>query len=568
MQDLTLIITSIICGLLNWLILFLQSIDPSLLQNVILGMLALLVPVGVGVLSFFFSERAKGNLASNLELYILLKTVLKADKIVIFSFVSLFLLSLYNINYIYKILGFSFFLFYIIWILSNPFKNIWKWFLENTKDFSIIFLKSLSVRGNKNTILSSWQALWLGTGEKQNELDFTKIFISHVDEALKHGDLELALELSQIYVSNIEKRERISIGYEILPKVLEWNEILWNKQQFWNKRFDSRRQSDESFLEKNLPTFSALLSRLYKKTKSEREYFWNWHYFGGEFFTIITKILLKDGHGSYQLFTEFEKHIKNSIKKLNEIENQEENKKYDQHISGLVASFCPTFFNHIDSAPAKHEIWEHNFPSEWKISASNIGSGIAHVILNEFVKWSSNRVYKDNSSDIVDKDLSEVIMGIFPNIDPSLFTAFLLLFSTHEVKSALEKEPNFYITNGVFTWSGSVNESKEDTDRRLSEMMSASAKSQKEETIQVLLKFFPRYWDFLRLTLTDDNKKTWENADTDEQLKMVKIARKQKLEKLRKEIESEEIISACKNIESKEQRRKDFLRLITLLLLE
>ena len=96
MQDLTLIITSIICGLLNWLILFLQSIDPSLLQNVILGMLALLVPVGVGVLSFFFSERAKGNLASNLELYILLKTVLKADKIVIFSFVSLFLLSLYN----------------------------------------------------------------------------------------------------------------------------------------------------------------------------------------------------------------------------------------------------------------------------------------------------------------------------------------------------------------------------------------------------------------------------------------------------------------------------------------
>ena len=48
---------------------FLENLDPSLFQNIILGMLSLLVPVGVGVLSFFFQERSKGNIASNLELY-------------------------------------------------------------------------------------------------------------------------------------------------------------------------------------------------------------------------------------------------------------------------------------------------------------------------------------------------------------------------------------------------------------------------------------------------------------------------------------------------------------------
>lgn len=37
----------------------LQNLDPSLFQNVILGMLALLVPIGVGILSFFFRKDQK-----------------------------------------------------------------------------------------------------------------------------------------------------------------------------------------------------------------------------------------------------------------------------------------------------------------------------------------------------------------------------------------------------------------------------------------------------------------------------------------------------------------------------
>ncbi len=47
---------------------FLQSIDPSLLQNVVLGILALLIPVGISVLQMYTDKEKKNNI----ELLVLL----------------------------------------------------------------------------------------------------------------------------------------------------------------------------------------------------------------------------------------------------------------------------------------------------------------------------------------------------------------------------------------------------------------------------------------------------------------------------------------------------------------
>ena len=87
--------------------------------------------------------------------------------------------------------------------------------------------------------------------------------------------------------------------------------------------------------------------------------------------------------------------------------------------------------------------------------------------MDEFLKWSESRIFKKENEENSDKDLTEVINGIFPNVHSSLFTAFLMLFISSEIKYALEKEPNFYILGVSVSWSGSVEENKEDRDKRL-----------------------------------------------------------------------------------------------------
>ncbi len=186
------------------------------------------------------------------------------------------------------------------------------------------------------------------------------------------------------------------------------------------------------------------------------------------------------------------------------------------------------------------------------------------------MQWSRDRIFKKESEENFDKDLTEVINGIFPNVHSSLFTAFLMLFFSSEIKYALEKEPNFYILGISVSWSGSVEESKEDRDKKLSEMMTAKEISQKNETIQIILKFF-HFWSTLTVykdNLSEDESKNWGNYTKEQRRAIVKRVRKEKLEKIKTEIESNEIKEICKDSERKELYRKDFLELVKLLLLE
>ena len=417
--------------------------------------------------------------------------------------------------------------------------------------------------------MRAWNSFWSEKSEF-NEREFTRIFISHIDDAVKYKKLELAIQLSQTYVSNIEKRDSFSIGYEILPKVFEWNELFWNGQHLWLKSYDTEQRIQNFISQKYFPTFRTWALNIYKKTNSKRDDFWNWHYFGGEFFQAIIKTLLKDGHGPYQLFSSFKKHIEESKKKLDKIEDAKEKEKYWHYVTGLFASFCPTFFKEIDSAPSNYGIWEHNFPLEWKISITNVENNIPRVFLHEFLQWSRDQIFKKDNTDSFDKDLTEVINGIFPNVHSSLFTAFLMLFSSSEIKYALEKEPNFYILGVSVSWSGSVEESEEYRNKRLSEMMRTKEISQKEETIQIILNFF-HFWQPLTLykdNLSDDESKKWESFTETERKSIVKRVRKEKLEKIKTEIESPKIKKVCEDSERKELYRKDFLELVELLLLE
>ncbi|HBK33407.1 TPA: hypothetical protein DEP34_00330 [Candidatus Uhrbacteria bacterium] len=577
MQDFSITITSSFYSQPTWLDLFLKNFDPSLFQNITLGVLAIFIPFAIVFLTDILNSKKEKK--SEFEKMVLSDEVLGTKKVFWLSIIGIIFFAFFtgkDISNFAKLIAIlaSLILVSLYW---SPFKKILRFSEGYKPEFEIPFLRKLSfskifkyrnkVKAEK--MVRAWNSFWSEKSES-NERDFTNVFISHIDDSIKLGKFDLAVQLAQIYTCNIEKRDRFSIGYEILPKVFEWNEILWKEQHLWLKGYDTENRIQSFISQKYFPTFKHWTLKLYKKTNSEKENFWNWHYFGGEFFQAIVKTLLKDGHGPYQLFTSFKKHIEESKQKLDKIEDAKKKEKYWHYVTELFASFCPTFFNEIDSAPSNYGIWEHDFPSEWKITIANKDNRISRVILHEFLQWSRDRIFKKENEENFDKDLTEVINGIFPNVHSSLFTAFLMLFVSSEVKYALEKEPNFYILGVSVSRSGSIEESEEDRDKRLAEMMKAKDSSQKEETVQVILKFF-HFWQTLTIykdNLSEDESKNWESYTEEQRKSIVKKVRKEKLEKIKAEIESEEIKKICGDSERKELYRKDFLELIELLILE
>lgn len=561
----------------NFLEPFLQNLDPSLFQNITLGVLAIFILFAIVFLTDILNSKKEKR--SEFEKMVLSDEVLGTKKVFWLSIVGIVFFAFFsgtNTSLSAKILSIiaALILIFFFW---KPFKKILRFSEGYKPEFEIPFLRKLSFskffrfknKKKAEKLFRAWNSFWSEKSEI-NERDFTNIFISHIDDAVNYGKFELAVHLAQTYANNIEKCDRFSIGYEILPKVFEWNEAFWNEQQLWLKGHDTEKRIQSFFSQKYFPTFRGWALKLYKKTNAKRERFWNWHYFGGEFFQAIIKVLLKDGYGPYQFFSSFKKHIEESEKKVDKIEDEKEKERFWHYVTGLFASFCPTFFNEIDNAPSNYGIWEHDFPTEWKIAIANKDNRISRVVLHEFLQWSRNRIFKKDDKDNFDKDLTEVINGIFPNIHSPLFTAFLMLFSLSEIKYAIEKEPNFYILGVSMSWFGSVEESEEDRDKRLAEMMKAKEISQKEETIQIILKYF-HFWQTLTLykdNLSEDESKKWESFTEAERKSIVKRVRKEKLEKIKAEIESAEIKKICDDSERKELYRKDFLELVELLLLE
>jgi len=551
----------------------LKNLDPSLFQNIILGVLAIFIPFAIVFLTDLLNSKKEKR--SEFEKMVLSDEVLGTKKIFWLAIAGIVFFAFFSgkdISLSAKIIS-IFAALILVFLFWTPFKKILRFSEGYRPEFEIPFLKKLSFskllwfenKRKAEKLFRAWNSFWSEKSEI-NERDFTNIFISHIDDAVKHGELNLAIQLSQTYVNNIEKRDRFSIGYEILPKIFEWNEILWNEQQLWLKGYDTEKRIQNLISQKNFPTFRNWILKFYNKINSKRDRFWNWHYFGGEFFQAIIKALLKDG--PYQLFLSFKKHIEESEKKLDEIKDEKEKEKYWQYITELFASFCLTFFNEISKVPSNYSIWKHDFPEEWKIKIANKDNRIPYVILHEFLGWSLHRIFKKENKENFDKGLTEVINGIFTDVHSSLFTAFLMLFFSSEIKYALEKEPNFYIFGVNVLWSGSVEESEEERDKRLTGIMRAKEISQKNETIQIILRYF-HFWQALKIykdNLSEDESKNWSSYTEEKRQIIVKRVRKEKLEKIKAEIESKEIKEICKDSERKELYRKEFLELVELLL--
>jgi len=545
----------------------LRNLDPSLFQNIILGILAIFIPFAIVFLTDLLGSK---NQRSEFEKMVLSEEVLGTKKVFWLAVIGIVVLAFFSgtdVSVARKILAiiFSIILIFLFW---NPFRRILRFSEGYKPEFEISFLKSLNFSkifrfGNKlkmDRMIRAWNSFW---SEKStyNEREFTKEFINHVDQAIESKRYGLAVMLAQAYEKNLDKRDRFSIGYEILLKLFEWHQKFWESEQKWLNRENYKGRVLKSFSAKHFPTFKKWIASFLNKSYSKDDFFWNWHYFQQGLFPAVAKALLQDGHGPYQLFTSFKKHIDDAIAKLEKIEDEDKKQRWWNYIMGLFGSFCPMFFDTIDSVPSNYDIWHHYFPADWKVTIANSKNRTPRVILHEFLEWAQKRIFKENPENY-DKDLSEVANGIFPNAHHSLFPAFITLLFASEIKYAVQKESNFSLINTGMSWSGEISE------EQIQEMFRQQDQSQKRETIDIIFEYF-RDWRLLKIfkeDISEQELSEWSTYAEEQRKVIVDRVRKTKFKKVLDELNSKEVLDLCKESERREYQRKIFVELIQLLL--
>jgi len=535
----------------------LRNLDPSLFQNIILGILAIFIPFAIVFLTDLLGSK---NQRSEFEKMVLSEEVLGTKKVFWLAVIGIVVLAFFSgtdVSVTRKILAiiFSIILIFLFW---NPFRRILRFSEGYKPEFEISFLKSLNFSkifrfGNKlkmDRMIRAWNSFW---SEKStyNEREFTKKFINHVDQAIESKRYGLAVMLAQAYEKNLDERDRFSIGYEILPKLFEWHQKFWESEQKWLNRENYKERVLKSFSAKHFPTFKKWIASFLNKSYSKDDFFWNWHYFQQGLFPAVAKALLQDGHGPYQLFTSFKKHIDDAVAKLEKIEDEDKKQRWWNYIMGLFGSFCPMFFDTIDSVPSNYDIWHHYFPADWKVTIANSKNRAPRVILHEFLEWAQKRIFKENPENY-DKDLSEVANGIFPNAHHSLFPAFITLLFASEIKYAVQKESK----------SGEISE------EQIQEMFRQQDQSQKRETIDIIFEYF-RDWRLLKIfkeDISEQELSEWSTYAEEQRKVIVDRVRKTKFKKVLDELNSKEVLDLCKESERREYQRKIFVELIQLLL--
>ena len=264
----------------------LQNLDPSLFQNIIIGVLAIFIPFAIVFLTDILNSKKEKR--SEFEKMVLSDEVLGTKKVFWLSIVGIIFFSFFSgtdISSSAKIVSIIVALI-LIFFFWKPFKNILR-FSEGCKsEFEIFFLKKLNfskILKFKNIVKSekmvrAWNSFWSEKSEL-NEENFTDIFISHIDDSLKFKKFNIALQLSKIYIKNIDKRDYFLISLKILPKVFEWDEILWNEKYFNSKKYNKLEKIKKIFSRKYLLFLQPLILKIYKIIFPKKEYFFQWRCF-------------------------------------------------------------------------------------------------------------------------------------------------------------------------------------------------------------------------------------------------------------------------------------------------
>lgn len=176
--------------------------------------------------------------------------------------------------------------------------------------------------------------------------------------------------------------------------VLEWHFEIWKKEhEYLHKEGKDKLEKWSNYSE-----ISRILDSIFQQ---------------------IEVRILKERGGSFSFF----KSLKEHAEKYKTISVSSQH----HYVSSLFTIFYRVFFQNIKESPERHDIWNHYFPKEWKITKSNLENGeniISGISLQNFLEWSQERFWQ--SREELDQDLNDVSSNIFPEVNPILWAAILI----------------------------------------------------------------------------------------------------------------------------------------------
>ena len=465
--------------------------NPPLLQQIGLALLTLLVPLGTGLVIEMLGNRGLSEF-KELDLRVVLDKVFRLKKLVIVVLIvfliPLFIKLLPIPSKMSLMVAYSAAIIALIAILID----FYYWVKGDRWKFRYAFLR----HAGKEDLEKGWNIIWTATiKEYQRERELFEIFNSQIKRSLgvnKRKPLIKDLRHSYIMIVNFKstlKKRSSTFLVDLVPSILRLHYKIWQKEKHYRANDGDTNLWFE--YDKVLVVLNEILEGIFKIFLDQR---------------ISIYLLLKE--------------IDDFCKALSVSGNKE-------YLSDLFGIFIPIIFDNAEMIK-----WQH-FPQHWLITKDSIlnkANPIPNVIFEIFLEWCHERIIQTQLD--FDAKLEKVLHELFPTLDPSLWSEFLLLaFSqgdpSSRIQTVLERRKSFGLMGRTFFSGETSIANTENTYYKIREM-------QRKAVIEFIY-IFPE----------------WQKEFSSENLKMYK----KELERLKYEGDS-----------SKESRRIHLLELVNMMM--
>jgi len=309
-------------------------------------------------------------------------------------------------------------------------------------------------------------------------------------------NLKVVLNLFNDFSNSIDNRTFFFFHYskEVFSQILDWHFIVWCEDQYYH--------SD-------------------KKNLSVAYQYFQIEYILNSIIIKIEETTLKQEE-NYLIFQCFKDHVEKYKEHYIEVYGT---KRY--YAEDLLKTFYNVLFDTTVDLTTRLYIWEDQFPSGWKITRNNIVTErIAKISLNRFLVWAQERIR--NPEKEYDDKLDDVVKNLFPDVEPTIWAKILIFvlspYGENRLRSVIKRRWNFGHIGRIITYSGSTENSEEDFDNRVNEMIRSERERETRNTFELGCYIFRDQFskEDLQKYLEELNKIEYQK-DSDEEHKRMKL---------------------------------------------
>ena len=379
---------------------------PAILVGIVVAYLTILISVAIAI----FDEKKEFE---QLDRNVILDHIVKAKALLFYLGLTFFPLLFWNAS-----LPLTRLLEIVIWavgvgLITKVLFRSYHWMKGNKFPLRLRYFGDLR---NRQDLEEAWRSVWETENINfQNEHAFFKAFQPAIERSLEGEKADLITAGKLLGDFNIFLRNRSDSFLlqlnEVLNHTLVWHFNTWVKEQNYIEKEDK--------IEK-----WAMYSELFRITDSIIE-------------TIEARAL--GGRSSFSFFKAIQSH---------EEKYKGEVKSSQYYAEVLLHPFYQIFFDQIYNSPDRHNIWNHYFPNEWKVTKRNLEINeniVSTVSLNSYIDWASPRIWE--ASEGKDFVLDDVSRNLFPEVDPIIWAKLLIFvyspYGEDRLRSVIERPWNF-----------------------------------------------------------------------------------------------------------------------------